>query len=120
MRLALSVAGQPPESAAWIEGLLKDSGALLIHDDGLWRIVVDWLAELPAEAFTQTLPLLRRTFATFQPAERRSLGQRARSGEHARSAAADGQSEAFDVARGAAVLPLVARLLGLSFPETDT
>jgi hypothetical protein len=112
MRLALSVAGQPPESAAWIEGLLKDSGALLIHDDALWRIVDEWLADLPAEAFTQTLPLLRRTFATFQPAERRSLGERARLGEHARAADSD-QSGAFDRARAEAVLPLVAHLLGI-------
>lgn len=111
--LALSGAGAPAEAAAWIEGLLKDSGALLVHDDALWRIVDAWLATLRAEAFTQTLPLLRRTFATFAAPERRMLGERASSRSQAigrRSPAADVE---FDPARGAAALPLVARLLGL-------
>jgi hypothetical protein len=111
--LALSSAGAPAEAAAWIEGLLKDSGALLVHDDALWQIVDAWLATLKAEAFTQTLPLLRRTFATFAAPERRMLGERASSRTQVagrRSPFADAE---FDPARGAAALPLVARLLGL-------
>jgi Family of unknown function (DUF5682) len=112
--LALSAAAAPSDAAAWIEGLLKGSGALLVHDDGLWRIVDGWLAALKDEVFVQTLPLLRRTFATFAAAERRAVGERARAGGSPvvdrRSQVADTQ---FDAARGEAVLPLVARLLGL-------
>jgi len=111
--LALSSAGAPADAAAWIEGLLKDSGALLVHDDTLWQIIDGWLAALKGDAFTQTLPLLRRTFSTFAAPERRMLGERASSSPQIagrRSQIADAE---FDVGRGEAVLPLVARLLGL-------
>jgi Family of unknown function (DUF5682) len=114
--LALSSAEAPADAAAWIEGLLKDSGALLVHDDTLWQIIDGWLAALKGEAFTQTLPLLRRTFSTFAAPERRMLGERARTGNtgrQARGGAQQSESE-FDIARGEAVLPLVAKLLGLS------
>jgi hypothetical protein len=111
--LALSAASAPDTAAAWIEGLLKDSGALLIHDEALWQIVDDWLVALPGEAFTNTLPLLRRTFGTFLPAERRMLGERARAGEGWHPAGRYAAEEEFDQARADAVLPLVARLLGL-------
>ena len=112
--LALSAASAPNDASAWIEGLLKGSGALLIHDDALWQIVDDWLSGLPGEAFTQTLPLLRRTFATFLPAERRKLGERARAGDGWQSIGGrQSDEEAFDLARAEAVLPLVAQLLGL-------
>jgi len=112
--LALATASAPNEAAAWIEGLLKDSGALLIHDDALWQIIDDWLHGLPGAAFTQTLPLLRRTFATFLPAERRKLGERARAGDGRQSPAGrQSGEEAFDPARVEAMLPLVTQLLGL-------
>jgi hypothetical protein len=114
MRLALSPAGPPDAAAAWVEGLLKDSGALLVHDDALWRIVDDWLAELPGDVFTATLPLLRRTFATFQAPERRKLGERARAGSSGEPAAGAADDAAYDLARAEAVLPLVARLLGIT------
>jgi len=117
--LALSSAGVPAAAAAWIEGLLKDSGALLVHDDALWRIIDDWLDALKGDAFTQTLPLLRRTFATFAAPERRVLGERARAGG-IRPVAGGGQragSADFDMERGAAVLPLVAQLLGLRIAD---
>jgi hypothetical protein len=114
MRLALSPAGPPDAAAAWVEGLLKDSGALLVHDDALWRIVDEWLAELPGDVFTATLPLLRRTFATFQAPERRKLGERARAGSGGPAALGGAPDDAaYDMGRAEAVLPLVARLLGI-------
>src|SRR5262245_64088315 len=36
LSLALSTANEPAQTAAWIEGFLKGSGVLLLHDDGLW------------------------------------------------------------------------------------
>jgi hypothetical protein len=118
--LALSRAGAPADAAAWIEGLLKDSGALLVHDDALWRIVDDWLAALKGDSFTQTLPLLRRTFSTFAAPERRMLGERARAGGDRQAAGGRRQAAGadFDLARGEVVLPLVAKLLGLRSVET--
>jgi hypothetical protein len=116
--LALSTASAPSDAAAWIEGLLRGSGALLVHDDGLWQIVDGWLTALNSDVFVQTLPLLRRTFATFAAPERRAIGERARAGGSRvagrRSRVADAE---FDVARGAAVLPLVARLLGINLAD---
>jgi hypothetical protein len=108
--LALSPVQPAARAAAWIEGLLSGSGLLLIHDDTLWSIIDRWLMTLSEAQFTQTLPLVRRTFATFQAPERRTLGQRA-SGKQQ-------QSQAFAVAideqRAAQMVPLVARLLGLA------
>jgi hypothetical protein len=114
LSLALSPAGEPSQSAAWIEGFLRGGGALLLHDDRLWQVLDAWVAALPADTFTQLLPLLRRTFATFPAPERRRLGERARR-DGAGPAAYRPTSDAadFDQERAEAVLPLVARLLGL-------
>jgi hypothetical protein len=68
------------------------------------------VTELPGEAFTRVLPLLRRTFATFHPAERRQMGARLRP---ATLAAADETDDKLDHQRAEAVLPLLAQLLGL-------
>lgn len=114
--LALSAVVVPTEAAAWVEGLLDGSGALLVHDDALWSIIDQWLTALPPAAFTQTLPLLRRTFATFAAPERRLLGERAqkRVAAHRRSGgAADVDEGQYDHARGAGVLPLLEQLLGV-------
>ncbi len=113
LSLALSPGNAPPAAAAWLEGLLRDSGALLVHDATLWQIIDGWLRDLPDELFTDTLPLLRRTFATFQHAERRMLGERARSGG-ASSTASHAGTARFDQTRAAATLPLLAQLLGLT------
>jgi hypothetical protein len=114
--LALSAAAAPAQAADWVAGLLAGSGALLVHDDTLFGIVDSWLASMHGDVFTQTLPLLRRTFATFEQPERRAIGERARTRRpraHVRGTEEATYQASFDVERGAAVLPLVARLLGL-------
>lgn len=111
LRLALSPAVPPAHGAAWVEGLLRGSGLLLLHDDALWTVLDTWLADLAPDAFTHLLPLLRRTFAAFAAAERRQMGERARRGRADVAAAV--AAPALDAARAAAALPLVARLLGL-------
>lgn len=68
--LALSRAADPAYSAAWCEGFLQGSGVLLVNDEALWRVVDDWVSALNEEHFQQQLPILRRTFSTFQPPER--------------------------------------------------
>ena len=75
-------AAHPSEHAAyWLEGYLYQSGTVLLLHDPLWRILDDWLRALTPEHFTELLPLLRRTFSSFEPGERRQLGDKAR--EHA-------------------------------------
>jgi hypothetical protein len=119
MSLALSLANDPPVAAAWVEGFLKGSGLLLLHDEALWGVLDEWATGLNAEAFTQLLPLLRRTFAQFSPPERRQIGQRAKSKSGGtRPAAAMGIGE-LDEQRAQKVLPAIARLLGLSLNETS-
>jgi hypothetical protein len=80
MGLALSPGTGPAEAAAWIEGFLAGGGMLLVHDERLLGLVDGWLAGVPGEAFTDVLPLLRRTFAEFEPGVRRSVGELARCG----------------------------------------
>jgi hypothetical protein len=109
--LALAPAGDPAAAAAWIEGLLRGSGLLLLHDEARWGLIDAWVAELGAEAFQAVLPLLRRTFASFAGGERRMLGERAARG--AASANHDPLA-GFDHARAEAALATVARMLGLT------
>lgn len=116
LSLALSTANEPAQAAAWIEGFLKGSGLLLLHDETLWRTLDDWVTRLPSDSFTALAPLLRRTFSTFTSPERRQIGERARSGmvSGGRAAIADQTGAVdFDLTRAEAVLPLVAQLLGL-------
>jgi hypothetical protein len=117
MGLALSVANEPTQSAAWIEGMLKGSGALLLHNDALWHILDEWVSALPDDIFLQLLPLLRRTFATFPAAERRQMGERARSGGAAGRSILAGESD-IQPQRAERVLPILAKLLGLHEPQT--
>ncbi|MFZ1639914.1 MAG: DUF5682 family protein [Candidatus Contendobacter sp.] len=112
MGLALSLAGEPAAAAAWLEGFLHGSGLLLLHNDGLWGILDGWVSGLASEAFTQLLPLLRRTFASFPAPERRQLGERVKHGDAARGSVA--VEADVDAARADWVLPLAARVLGLA------
>ena len=111
---ALSRGNDPAIGAAWVEGFLRDSGTLLVHDSNLWTIMDGWLSGLSSEAFGLVLPLLRRTTSTFSPPERRRLGERARA-ESAGGVVVASASNAvrFDAGRAAAVLPTIATLLGL-------
>ncbi|HOJ20464.1 MAG TPA: DUF5682 family protein, partial [Armatimonadota bacterium] len=100
---------------AWLEGFLKRSGLLLLHDKELWQVLDTWLTELSAESFAAVLPLLRRTFATFPAPERRQMGERVRLGKAAGSQV-PGMDAGFDAERAVSVLPLAARLLGIDWP----
>ncbi|MER2250917.1 DUF5682 family protein [Methylorubrum podarium] len=111
LRLALSRASGAGPAAAWIEGFLEDSGTVLIHGRELLAVVDEWLCGLDAALFIELLPLVRRTFATLAPAERRAVGEAlARPG-----GAASGEAESaqgFDATRAAKVLPILRLLLG--------
>jgi hypothetical protein len=72
---ALSVGPAPTEAAAFLDGALAGSGTVLVHDRALLGLVDDWLSALPVDAFDRCLPVLRRTFGAFEPAERHRLGR---------------------------------------------
>ncbi len=116
MSLALSTANDPAQAAAWVDGFLKGSGLLLLHDEALWRVLDAWVTRLPGDTFTQLLPLLRRTFSTFAAPERRQMGERVERGmSNLRlEIGAPSRDTDFDAARAEKVLPLVALLLGVS------
>jgi Family of unknown function (DUF5682) len=108
--LSLSPGNTPTHAAAWIEGLLSGSGAVLIHDDRLRSLVDRWIRDVSDEHFLQVLPLVRRTFAQFPAPERRQIGESLQfkeSKQHS-SAATD-----FDVAAASAVLPLLKKIWNL-------
>lgn len=107
--LALSTATEPPQAATWIEGFLSGSGLLLLHNLELWTVLDRWIMQLSPETFIAILPLLRRTFSTFAPAERRQMGERVRQGE---TTLQETISE-LDLDRADAILPLLAQLLGV-------
>ncbi|MFN8490456.1 MAG: DUF5682 family protein [Caldilineaceae bacterium] len=115
LHLALSLANQPTDAAAWFEGMLRGSGLLLLHDAQLWAVVDDWLVGLNEATFLQLLPLLRRTFATFQVGERRQMGEKVKRGSEPRATATRPPDEPIDHIAAVAALPLVAQLLGLVY-----
>ncbi|MGW8695882.1 DUF5682 family protein [Streptomyces eurythermus] len=131
MGLALSPGTPPAAAAAWIEGFAGGGGGLLlVHDERLLGLLDTWLTGVPADAFTDVLPLLRRTFAAYEPGVRRTLGELVRRGPGdrpggaAQAAAVPGFAAEPDTARADAVLPVLRLLLGLTADDgtgtTDT
>lgn len=109
LSLALSMATEPLSAAHWIEGFLSGSGLILVHDDTLWALIDGWLASLSPAHFVEALPLLRRTFSTFQSGERRQMGERARRGLTPPGPAA---ASGVDAERAARVLPVLRQIYG--------
>ncbi|MFA3873863.1 DUF5682 family protein [Streptomyces sp. MMCC 100] len=126
MGLVLSPGTPPADAAAWIEGFVGGSGGgmLLLHDERLTALIDAWLTGVPADVFTDVLPLLRRTFSAYEPGVRRSLGELVRRGPEARGSVTTagsgipGFAAGLDTARADAVLPVVRLLLGRD-PASD-
>ncbi|HEX3251578.1 MAG TPA: DUF5682 family protein [Pyrinomonadaceae bacterium] len=115
MGLAIAPAVDPVKSMAWIDGFLRSSGLILLHNDELWQILNEWVGSVKSEIFPQLLPLLRRTFSTFTAPERSQIGALARRGSSARSSGLPIPSDDLDEERARKVLPLVAQILGLDY-----
>lgn len=115
MGLVLSAANDPADAAGWVEGFLTGGGALLLHDPRLLGLLDAWLTSVPSGAFTDVLPLLRRTFSALEAGVRNSIGSRAAAGPFdAGPAAGEGSGPELDRARAEAALPVVATVLGLA------
>jgi hypothetical protein len=112
-RLALSPAVPARDAAAWIEGLLRGSGLLLLHHDALWEALDAWLVELSPDTFPEILPLLRRAFSEFQAPERRKMGEKVKHLGRGTAAIARPAEAGVDVERAARVLPVLAQILGV-------
>jgi hypothetical protein len=104
--------------AAWAEGFLAGGGLLLVHDRDLLAILDGWLAGLDGQDFMDVLPLLRRTFGGFAPAERANLADAVR--HLAGGGTGPGrEDEPVDAARAAPALATVAAILGASRGHSD-
>jgi hypothetical protein len=93
MGLTLSPGTAPAEAAGWIEGFLAGGGMLLVHDERLLALLDTWICAVPPAAFTDVLPLLRRTFAEFEPGVRRTVGELVRRGPATARRPAPGSAE---------------------------
>ncbi|MET8510331.1 DUF5682 family protein [Streptomyces sp. NPDC005077] len=126
MGLALSPGTPPADAAAWIEGFVGGGGMLLVHDERLLGLVDAWLAGVPADTFTDVLPLLRRTFSAYEPGVRRTLGELVRRGPATGGPAGTvtgttvpGFGPALDEERAEAVVPVLRLLLGLDAEDAE-
>lgn len=120
LELALTPGGSADVAryaADWLDGFLRDSGLLLVHDRALWHAIDRWLVALEDERFLGVLPLLRRTFSAYPDGVRQQLQARLR-GVTAPDATRVAPVAVFDEARAAAVLPVLYRLVGLA-PQVE-
>ena len=120
--LALSPVTPALDAAAWIEGLLHGAGMALLHQDGVWIALDRFVARLSADDFQEMLPLLRRAFSSFSGPERRMMAERVKvlgtssTGATASSRSTSSDEPPIDHARARAVLPVLARILGVTPP----
>ncbi|WP_018543996.1 DUF5682 family protein [Streptomyces sp. LaPpAH-108] len=126
MGLALSPGTVPADATAWIEGFVGGGGGglLLVHDERLLGLVDGWLTSVSDDAFTDVLPLLRRTFSAYEPGVRRTLGELVRRGPERAAGpvtgavAPHGFAAEPDRERADAVVPVLRLLLGLEDERT--
>lgn len=119
-RLALSTATPAPQAASWVEGVLRGSGVVVLHQDDLWRALDSWMSDLNPETFETLLPILRRAFSSFQPPERRAMGEKVKHlptskqvrGNNAQQPTIELQEE-----RANAVLTILAQIMGVTLHD---
>lgn len=107
---ALSAGASADAKAAWITGFLGRSGIVLVHDPAVLGVLDEWLVGLGEQEFIDVLPLLRRTFAEFDPGVRRNIGDRV---TRIDSGGPVEVSVAFDPALTGPAVATAARLLGI-------
>ncbi|MFI7112317.1 DUF5682 family protein [Nonomuraea sp. NPDC050227] len=114
MSRAMSRGQTPVRAAAWVEGFLSGGGLLLVHDPRLLGLVDAWLTALPADQFTDVLPLLRRTFGGFAVPERRAVGERVSAAGRAggTGGTGDGNEPGIDERRAAGAVATVLAIIG--------
>ena len=117
LSLALSRAADHLAGAAWLESFLLGDALLLLHDRPLLEAIDGWLQEVAGDVFDDVLPILRRSFARWEPAERRMVGDHvrrltARRADGGGGADRDDEGPAIDPERAALVVPHLRRLLG--------
>ncbi len=80
MSQRLSIGEEPNIAAQWLEGFLKESAMILILEDAIFKLIDEWVQSIDSVVFTSILPLLRRTFSDYAPAEKHKIGEKAKHG----------------------------------------
>lgn len=80
----------------------------------LFGLVDQWVTGLNIDHFTQVLPLVRRTFATFPAPARRQIGERVKreSSNVGLAESSTGVAQDWDMARAEALIPALKLILG--------
>ena len=108
MALALSPARPAGAVSSWLDGVLGETGALLLDDPALLSLLDGWVVSLPPEAFEVVLPALRRSMSRFEAAQRRNMGERLRGLER------EGTVQTVDDELGMLPIPFALKLLGVN------
>lgn len=111
LQRALSAGAEPLPAAQWLDGFLNRNATVLLHDDAVWHLIDAWVCGLTDEHLVQVLPLVRRTFAEFEAAERRDLGERVKRGVGAAPAAV--VASTWNTTRAERALPMLRELFGV-------
>ncbi len=111
LSLRLSPASDAVQAAGWLDGFLSGEAALLVHEPELLAVVDRWTTAVDGEVFERLLPLLRRTFADFAPAERRAIGTHVARLHRGVTGTAAAEEDALDHERAARVLPTLLEIL---------
>ena len=112
LSLRLSPAADAVQAAGWLDGFLSGEAALLVHEPELLAVVDRWATGVDGEVFDHLLPLLRRTFADFAPAERRGIGTQVARLDRGVTGTAAAEDDDLDHERAARVLPKLLEILG--------
>ncbi len=111
---ALSVTSDIGNASNWLEGFLKGSGLLLIHNEKLLNLIDNWVLSLTEENFLSILPIVRRNFSDFSNAEKRQIGEIIKKTDKSETIS---NSEkiilGFSVERAKSILPVLSELLGI-------
>jgi len=118
-----SFADEVERVAGFLEGFLSEKGLILVHDDQLLRLLDDWVVRLQAQQFEALVPLLRRTFMTFQEHELRQIARRvmrlSKDANTTDEAHTPSAATLIDQDHAATVLDTFAELLSPSNSEND-
>ncbi|HEV7650603.1 MAG TPA: DUF5682 family protein [Actinophytocola sp.] len=111
LSLRLSPAADAVAAAGWLDGFLSGEAALLVHEPELLAVVDRWATSVDGEVFEHLLPLLRRTFADFAPAERRAIGTHVARLHRGVTGTAAADEDDLDHERASRVLPKLLEIL---------
>ena len=96
---------EPLDAAWWLEGLLKGSGLVLVHQKALWEVLDQWLSTLNEDTFIALLPMLRRSFSSFDTVTRRRMRTQLTQGPKVQ------KTDAMNTERAGQILPVLQHIL---------